>query len=657
MPVQGLGRDGTGIIDLGELRDIEAENKCDVCSLFRKVAITVPSQLSSVYHLRAFTSLTLLRLSNQQDRLDSSPDIVLAIVEGERSKAHYSTSIYRSILRGAIVPVDDVIRAATRFMHRGRQLDPTLIDYEKLRSCISVCESTAHPLCQMITNVHMLGLRVINCRTKRIVPLVPGDKYLALSYVWGAASPQTGRKQNQDVSSLSEPVGQTIRDALQATIELGFDFLWVDKYCIDQSEEHSMVQQIGKMDQIFEGATATIVAAAGDNACAGLPGVSNIARSEQPSASSGEMQLIFTLPHVSHLLSHSRWAERAWTYQEGLLSRRCLFFTSAQVYFVCRSASWCESIDHFMSTKVPIAREDRPFPLLGSELFSEEAFSSSRVVNRARPQFARNLGEYTSRSLTYQIDALNAFRGMLGRANFSSFHGIPIVPNTFTISLNSYVNVGFALGLLWHTVQTPMQTKHGAFPSWSWASSMAEARYPPGLLGSSQDSDMHFEGTMSSNPPRFGINVDKTLAQLYIESAGRSPISRLLSEKTIRLLVHGDLADLTLDPRSDLTQVERKSSYKLRKGGSKTRRTIYLDAPNITDDNAASSTGKSWKSLLVFNGKDHRGTSISAWMLLQAVKTASREPSNVLTYKRLGLVLADGLLDAQHRMPGTIWLE
>ncbi len=38
------------------------------------------------------------------------------------------------------------------------------------------------------------------------------------------------------------------------------------------------------------------------------------------------------------------WSSRAWTYQEGLLSRRRLLFTESQVYFQCMEMHCWEGI-------------------------------------------------------------------------------------------------------------------------------------------------------------------------------------------------------------------------------------------------------------------------------------------------------------------------
>jgi hypothetical protein len=58
-----------------------------------------------------------------------------------------------------------------------------------------------------------------------------------------------------------------------------------------------------------------------------------------------------------------------------------------------------------------------------------------------------HITEYSNRSLTYEKDTLDAFRGILLKGPFDSFYGIIIMPNDHHISIGS--DTGFAIGLWW----------------------------------------------------------------------------------------------------------------------------------------------------------------------------------------------------------------
>ncbi|KAK7403520.1 hypothetical protein QQX98_010698 [Neonectria punicea] len=101
--------------------------------------------------------------------------------------------------------------------------------------------------------------------------------FLALSYVWGPSSGQTGAKDH-------DHIGQTevvVEDAMSATIALGYTYLWVDRHCITVEDENVQQQQLLNMMAVYENSEVTIVVAAGKGFTFGIPGVSR-ARIPQP---------------------------------------------------------------------------------------------------------------------------------------------------------------------------------------------------------------------------------------------------------------------------------------------------------------------------------------------------------------------------------------
>jgi hypothetical protein len=74
----------------------------------------------------------------------------------------------------------------------------------------------------------------------------------------------------------------TIQDAIEVTLSLGYQYLWVDKYCINQSNPRKLQDQVSMMDKIYATAALTIVATAGTDSSYALPGVSTKARFRYP---------------------------------------------------------------------------------------------------------------------------------------------------------------------------------------------------------------------------------------------------------------------------------------------------------------------------------------------------------------------------------------
>src|SRR5436305_367957 len=118
--------------------------------------------------------------------------------------------------------------------------------------------------------------------------------------------------------------------------------MWVDSLCIEQGGPY-MLDQIKSMDLIYTSASLTIIAAAGNNSWAGLPGLREGSRIvQQLTRSVNGMRMIEALPNFRSALRRSKWLTRAWTYQEALFSRMVLVFTDKQVFFRCESHLFCE---------------------------------------------------------------------------------------------------------------------------------------------------------------------------------------------------------------------------------------------------------------------------------------------------------------------------
>ncbi|PMD44706.1 HET-domain-containing protein, partial [Hyaloscypha variabilis F] len=181
-------------------------------------------------------------------------------------------------------------------------------------------------------------IRLIDCYDRTIISSSQLTRYVALSYVWASTESLPDLAEDTthtEKSVLPKVVSQAITDAMQVTKELGFRYLWVDKYCIDQENEQDKLEQIAQMDTIYRASDFTIIAAAGNDEHTGLPGVGSTTRTLQPNISWGELTVTSTMPHPHHVIKGSRYMTQGWTLQESILARRRLVFTADQVYFEC----------------------------------------------------------------------------------------------------------------------------------------------------------------------------------------------------------------------------------------------------------------------------------------------------------------------------------
>jgi hypothetical protein len=474
-----VGRHG---IALTETRT-DIQSGCDLCSLVASMASlkVIPTSGSFIipfagYHLRALDSLWPLRLERTDELVAMNPGIVVAVVQGKGvSEFSKPERLKEAISRGFIVPITQHSSLEPSnicpFSYRARTVSRTEVDFTRICSWLRECQeskSDPHHRCKSQPRRITFSARVIDCETREIVPLTPDLEYLALSYVWGnnpndAEVDQTA----QSDFRLPNPAPQTIEDAMAVVRRLQKRYLWVDRYCIRHSEDRHL--QIQNMDQIYQNALTTIVAADGDNTESGLRGVSCL-RQHQFSFRTNAGILAYTFPHVSYHLSTSTWGTRGWTYQEAILSRSCLFFTKDQVYFACKTHLRSEAVE-----QKRIVHHDRTREVLAPRLmrFSDQATFS--MIGDGLSPFHEHLREYTSRTLGRDSDALNAFKGIIASLSAYTYWGISF---SDTCSRRP-VPIGtseavFAQNLAWVGKRLPpgrdVICRRRGFPTWSWTS-------------------------------------------------------------------------------------------------------------------------------------------------------------------------------------------
>lgn len=346
-------------------------------------------------------------------------------------------------------------------------------DYEIFKDWINLCRAYHTKVCTVEISNSVLFQKLIDCETRIIIP-ASNHPYVALSYVWGL---------NSEKSSFSETLPpnlpNTIEDTISVTLKLGFRYLWIDRYCINQQSEEEREAQIPAMDIIYQKAEVTIIAAAGSDPSYGLPGVGNKKREEHARTTCHKVGRDFLITTESAYpllsISNSIWKTRAWTYQEAILSRRRLVFADEEVYFECFGMHCSESHN---------------FPLLDMHREDMQGFKHTFCQGKEVGMFPKGVGttdlailhrieEYSKLNLTYPEDVLRGISGILNsfrRLGIRHYAGIPILPRrprkTQLEATEWTLTMGFLFSLLWE-IKSPSERRTGSgvaeFPSWSWA--------------------------------------------------------------------------------------------------------------------------------------------------------------------------------------------
>ncbi|RYP68223.1 hypothetical protein DL769_005563 [Monosporascus sp. CRB-8-3] len=402
------------------------------------------------------------------------------------------------------------------------------------------------------------GMKVIDCETLDIVNRTTDMEHIALSYVWRLA--------NDDMVSLALPPGdcsdaeptrnflpplipRVVHNAITVVKDLGFRYLWVDQFCIDQSAEREEIEEhVSKMDLIYSSARLTIIAASTQGA---LPGVGtsrripqrclrlrNPTRANSNSLEEDELTFFTTNPPVDLAVSMSTWFSRGWCFQEEALSCRRLYFTDHEMLFEAYGMERSDSYpDPILPESAPILVAARDRFSVGTHIWEtllrENEDGGMYGLDDPRGRFlaesrlfANLLGEYIRKEITFDTDAINAFRGIMKLfsrqdPNFEFLEGIPIFEfsrqrtgrhvifesgekETLAVSkvvedfseedeadLHRFRNAAFVAYLGWDL--SSVKARRVGFPSWSWTGWKISTYY----LGS-QLSNLHFN--VSSKP-------------------------------------------------------------------------------------------------------------------------------------------------------------
>lgn len=248
--------------------------------------------------------------------------------------------------------------------------------------------------------------------------IIPGegiDRYIALSYTWGTDVSldnygMTKAKVSREVatklleSNLSDfqnpgflhhdsnvQLSQTIKDAIELVAGLEMGYLWVDCLCLIQ-DAPDIRKKVEKMDEVYSGAYFTLVAAVDSTLSEAFNSPDVSEHNKQP-----EPEQLF------ECLQQSRWAQRGWTFQEAILSRRIVIFVEGHVFWDCPSCVWNPN-DPKKDTH-PVSR--------GNDwAISTNSYQRSREVDLFTPNFGtwfELICLYNHRQFTYPQDIIDAF--------------------------------------------------------------------------------------------------------------------------------------------------------------------------------------------------------------------------------------------------------
>ena len=347
------------------------------------------------------------------------------------------------------------------------------VRFDLIRSWLNICENEHKEVCSTETDITTCEppLYLIDVKTRRIATRSLRSRYIALSYVWGNYQLNKNhgmrerRKTSSDTGTYSENLRylptrlpRTVEDAIVVVRLLGEQYLWVDAYCLDQGDTETRRQAICAMDAIYERAYLTIFDLSGVDSDSGLSGVSKPLKVKpQISLSTGSATYTATeRVNLNRIVVESPWNSRAWTFQEGIISRRRLGFHEKGTFL------WCKQ-ELFHSMVEIVSPHQRRLNIFDDTNGSCGAMGYELLLGSDNFRaYGEIVAAYTPRLLSFDSDAENAIIGILKK--FSQIQEASFV---FGLPENDLHRA-----LLWVVEEDDeadvFLLRRQGFPSWSW---------------------------------------------------------------------------------------------------------------------------------------------------------------------------------------------
>ncbi|KAL9616842.1 MAG: hypothetical protein Q9160_008332 [Pyrenula sp. 1 TL-2023] len=440
--------------------------------------------------------------------------------------------------------------------------------------------------------------------------------YAALSHCWGTHQLQlittkaTLSDRKRDISWESFP--KTFQDAILTTRSLGLQCLWVDALCIVQDDPQDRDRESGNMKDVYGGAFVTIASTWSSNSVQGCfsarEAEERVVWQSRYRGPDGANPKIFARRVMDHeVFREQPLCNRAWAYQEQLLSRRLIHFLPEEVRWECRTSSKCEcslrerGLRHREASYEMWSAGATPLP--------------SDTLSHYYSTWYSLVAEYSRRGLSETVDKLPAISGLaklIQEASNSDY-------------LAGLWSDDLIHGLLWTSLKrlgTPnRRVPQYRAPTWSWASIDGPVQYHTWALPRFEVTCRVLGGTCATKgPDPFGQ-----------VSSGAVQIRGL----TVPAVVHVDLEDGTHDMHGEQSLHERLfRGWLLRDGQS-----AAFAADEPIDLIKKPRKGPIVLCLQLGQGSDYHGnveTTISLVLAPCKVTKSSRE--TVEKYERIGVL-------------------
>lgn len=391
--------------------------------------------------------------------LDDSEGLILA--RGD-------TGFAIGLMSGAMFGAHVVGRPSDSGEYPVLTVDDQWIDIDRVRRWIQTCDGEHSGSCHSVADPWLrldgaFTILLIDVEEECLVWQDNSCKYVALSYCWGPDPDQLCTTLHTlksfvepgafSRSSVRPKLPQTILDSMALTNKLGLKYLWVDRFCIVQDDHDAIDERLGQMASIYANSYITIAACEGTHSNVGLLGIGKHPRSKPYFELAFTPVFIATSDQPRRAIvpnqDYEKYHHRAWCFQEWMLAPRILAFHHNTMSWKCHKTFVQENGYQFSYTVMP-----------------ESSLSSRSILSRWPNllTYTEMVTEFSTRQLTYQRDALDAFGAIISSMGRAMRGGI----------LYGLPEMFFAGALLWRKDVSCGRRKDQTgrvireLPSWSW---------------------------------------------------------------------------------------------------------------------------------------------------------------------------------------------
>lgn len=205
-------------------------SRCPLCRLFGSMKPTDhPGESTDSYpcQLRAFSALGVVIGQTVTQSSNNDDTVILGVVDNvslapwPENGSHIWHCVHQA---GFLCPLNTAMPEpmfTVRRMHRDQ------FNVGLANTWLSRCRLKHGAEC-LIPDSSARELRVIDCRSKRVVEAPPQCQYVALSYVWSQSCQSDSTAATSKDGHMLQDLPKVVEDSIELVLLLGLEHLWID---------------------------------------------------------------------------------------------------------------------------------------------------------------------------------------------------------------------------------------------------------------------------------------------------------------------------------------------------------------------------------------------------------------------------------------------